>query len=112
MNLAELERLKGDELRDLRDRIDLQLERLEKEELDAAVQTLRDVAARRDQPFLDLIREIATPVSRQKTLNAPYRVKYRHPSKPNLVWSGRGRPPRWVLEHEENGGSREDLLLV
>ena len=26
-------------------------------------------------------------------------------------WSGKGRVPGWVLEHEEEGGDREDLLI-
>ena len=27
------------------------------------------------------------------------------------TWSGKGRVPNWVLEHEEEGGDREDLLI-
>lgn len=27
------------------------------------------------------------------------------------TWSGKGRVPRWVLEHEADGGNREELLI-
>ncbi|MBV0934913.1 H-NS histone family protein [Marinobacterium sp. A346] len=29
-----------------------------------------------------------------------------------LEWSGRGRTPKWITEHEEKGGSRDDFLIV
>lgn len=29
-------------------------------------------------------------------------VRYRHPSKPNLTWSGRGRRPKWLVEAGKN----------
>lgn len=38
-------------------------------------------------------------------------IKYRHPEDETKTWTGRGRIPQWIHEHEENGGSREDFLL-
>ena len=35
--------------------------------------------------------------------------KYRHPSDPNLTWSGRGKRPAWVAEALASGKSLEDL---
>jgi DNA-binding protein H-NS len=37
--------------------------------------------------------------------------KYRHPSNAELTWTGAGRTPKWVLEYEEIGGSRDELLI-
>lgn len=38
-------------------------------------------------------------------------AKYRHPENASLTWTGRGRTPKWVVEHEAQGGSRDDLLI-
>lgn len=38
--------------------------------------------------------------------------KYRHPENASLTWSGRGRTPKWIADHEANGGSREDYAIA
>jgi DNA-binding protein H-NS len=38
-------------------------------------------------------------------------AKYRHPENPDKTWTGRGRTPKWIAEHEANGGSRDDFLI-
>lgn len=38
-------------------------------------------------------------------------AKYRHPENPEKTWTGRGRSPKWITEHEANGGSRDDFLI-
>ena len=37
--------------------------------------------------------------------------KYRHPKNSELIWSGRGRTPKWIADHEANGGNREDYAI-
>ena len=37
--------------------------------------------------------------------------KYRHWADPELTWTGRGRRPRWVVEHEKNGGALAELAI-
>ena len=37
--------------------------------------------------------------------------KYRHPSDPNLTWSGRGKRPAWIAEALAAGKSLEDLAV-
>lgn len=37
--------------------------------------------------------------------------KYAHPRDSSLTWTGRGRAPKWVLALEEEGLSREDMLI-
>ena len=38
-------------------------------------------------------------------------AKYRHPENFELTWSGRGRTPKWIADHEANGGNREDYAI-
>lgn len=37
--------------------------------------------------------------------------KYAHPSDPSLTWTGMGRRPKWVVELEDAGQSREEFLI-
>lgn len=37
--------------------------------------------------------------------------KYRHPTDPNLTWSGRGKRPTWIAEALAAGKSLEDLAV-
>jgi len=37
--------------------------------------------------------------------------KYRNPSNPAEVWSGRGMPPRWMAAYLKQGKTREDFLI-
>ncbi|MGE8546566.1 H-NS histone family protein [Alcaligenes sp. Marseille-Q7550] len=36
--------------------------------------------------------------------------KYRHPGTQD-TWTGRGRPPRWIIDAEAQGQSRDDFLI-
>lgn len=42
----------------------------------------------------------------------PERIKYRHPSNPDLTWVGRGREPKWLEEARNEGYAEEDLLAA
>lgn len=37
--------------------------------------------------------------------------KYVDPQNPNLTWSGRGKPPRWLATQIANGKSKSDFLI-
>lgn len=43
---------------------------------------------------------------------APVPVKYRHPSKQDLAWSGRGHRPQWVEVWLANGGALDALMTT
>lgn len=51
---------------------------------------------------------LATKTAKQGKLStlAP---KYRHPS--GETWSGRGRPPLWIVTAEQSGQSRDKFLI-
>ena len=44
-----------------------------------------------------------------KKSRTPVQAKYRSPN--GEEWSGRGLPPKWVAEHIDSGGSKDDLLI-
>ena len=37
--------------------------------------------------------------------------KYRNPNDASQTWTGRGRKPRWVVEHLDKGGKIEALAI-
>lgn len=54
-------------------------------------------------------------VGNEETLKNKKKVKYRYLNKETgelHQWSGRGRPPAWVVEYELNGGNKYDLLTT
>lgn len=38
-------------------------------------------------------------------------AKYRNPDKPSDVWSGRGKPPKWMQDKLDAGRKREEFLI-
>lgn len=42
----------------------------------------------------------------------PVAAKYSNPVDPTETWSGRGRRPKWVLDHVEAGGDLGDLAIA
>jgi len=36
---------------------------------------------------------------------------YQHPIRTNLIWSGRGRAPMWMIELLESGYQKEELRI-
>jgi len=72
--------------------------------------------------ILSKIKELAASVDlsievsdvKKEKPDKPYKKvapKYEHPDDPSIQWSGRGVTPGWVKEAEENGLTREDLLI-
>lgn len=47
-----------------------------------------------------------------KTVNTPAKtVAAKFRSADGNTWSGRGKAPRWLVDYEKNGGSRENLRI-
>lgn len=38
-------------------------------------------------------------------------AKYRHPENPEVTWTGRGRKPKWIVDHISMGKPIEDLEI-
>uniref|UniRef100_UPI0040556D2B H-NS histone family protein n=1 Tax=Orrella sp. TaxID=1921583 RepID=UPI0040556D2B len=67
----------------------------------------------------EIVAAFGKPVSRSATRavkkatpskRAPVPVKYKHPQT-GATWTGRGKPPRWVVDAETSGKSRNDFLV-
>ena len=55
--------------------------------------------------------EVAAMQNRRKRApRTPAVAKYRNPD--GKEWSGRGKPPKWIVDLELGGGSRSDLLIT
>ena len=100
-----LENMSLDELKALSKEIDKAVKSYESRKLNEARAAL-EAKARELGVSLDAVMGVSSV--RKKTVVA---AKYRHPDNASLTWMGRGRAPRWVVDHEAQGGSRDELLI-
>jgi DNA-binding protein H-NS len=94
------------ELKSLLAQIPKEIERREKEEKLQVRKEIIAFAAERGFALSDLVDE--APAKKART---PVAVKYKHPSDSTLVWTGRGRQPKWVVSFLANGGTLGQLLV-
>lgn len=87
----------SDELRALRDQIDVELRKREAKERSDARKQIQEIAAAHS---IDLT-----------TIAGASKARYRDPKAPSRTWTGKGRKPGWVQEHLDMGGKIEDLEL-
>ncbi len=93
-----IEELEIDELMSLRDKVEDRIKSMAKArraKLRAEMEAL--------EPYLKVGKNGTTSGSKVPP-------KYKDPIS-GQTWSGRGRPPAWVLAHEQNGGKRDELLI-
>lgn len=101
-----LENMSLDELKALSKDVDKAIKTYEARKLNEARAEL-EAKARELGVSLDAV--MGGGSGRKRSVAAP---KYRHPENPSLTWTGRGRTPKWVVDHEGQGGSRDDLLIA
>lgn len=94
------------ELKQLLESIPTEIKRREKDEKAQVLKDLQAFAAERGFLLQDLLGE-----SKEKKVGKPVAIKYRHPEKAELAWTGRGRQPKWVVEFISNGGSLDQLTV-
>ena len=96
--------LTAQQLRLIRDRADkIRLEKLD----EAKAQIISEMRERFEQLDLDFEEELGLNRGRRgKSILPP---KYRSPD--GKTWSGRGMPPQWIRDLEEEGGNREDYRV-
>lgn len=77
----------------------------EREERQALVQEMRELAAKRGFRLEDVLQSSEAPApSKRSRSRGAAKPKYRHPENPDITWSGRGRKPKWIEEAESKGG--------
>ena len=90
-----------------------EIEKRRAEERERVIEELAALAQARGFALEDLIRR---PENKTKDIGAPVvvrrpraMVKYRHPLKRDLAWTGRGRQPRWVAAWLAEGRTMAEL---
>jgi len=94
------------DLKNLLQTIPAEISRREKAEKAEARKALEALAAERGFSLDELVGNVKPEKERSKVA-----VKYRHPSNPELTWTGRGRQPKWIVEFTANGGTLEQLSV-
>lgn len=51
------------------------------------------------------------PPGKSSRKSAPVKYQYQPENGEPLTWTGQGRPPKWIIEQEATGRSREEFLL-
>jgi len=74
-----------------------------------ALRAVAKVAKDHGFPLAELLEEGTNSKKKKSHKKAP--PKYQDPEDPSRTWSGKGRKPDWVKEHEVSGGNLTDLLI-
>lgn len=109
----DLNSLNLSDLLDLQGQVIQLIEQAKSAEIDHARAALELTAAQLGIPFHELVDKLTGPEpSQQDTPVAPAKVagipKYFHPND-GRTWTGKGKRPKWVVEHIEAGGTLEGL---
>ena len=85
---------------------------LRKERVDG-IKSVTEIVKKYDLSEKDLERAFLNSKKKNKGLVSDTKkvVPPKYRSKKGETWTGRGRPPAWILEHEATGSSREGLLI-
>lgn len=77
----------------------------------AAIEQFRQrIMAEAAELEIDPVALLSPPKRRREIGSEPAEVRYRDPDNPDNVWSGRGRPPRWLQDRIDAGSDKDDFL--
>lgn len=93
------------DLRTLISAASAELKRRESSERDNAMAQILDIAKSVGMSVTELVGK-----AREKGQKVP--ARYAHPENPALLWTGRGRQPKWVEEQLASGKPLSSLLLA
>lgn len=103
MNLDEMSL---SDLKKLQDEVAIAIFNYEKRKKQEALAAVKELA--KDKGFaLDDLLDVKK-ASKSPSKSAP---KYRHPENAEITWTGKGRRPKWVVEHLDAGGAIDDLEI-
>lgn len=107
------------QLKQLRARIEKEIARQQSAGKDALLKKLKRMAREQGLSLEDVLggapkseKPKANGARRPVAPKPPVAVKYRHPSKMDLAWSGRGRKPHWVEAWLAHGGALDALATA
>lgn len=103
----DLSKMSYTDLQELKLEIDSVIGKTLSKERDEAAKQIRKIA---DSVKMS-VRELTKLGGERRATAAPV-PKFRDPTNPNKVWTGRGAAPKWVKDWEKAGKSREDLRIV
>lgn len=105
----DLKKLGVKELAALQADIESEMSRKKQQQKREVVAKVKALLAEHGMTLDDLPgRTAAKPGKPNKGIVPP---KYRNPNDPSQTWTGRGRKPRWVVEHLDKGGKIEALAI-
>ena len=85
--------------------LDKQIEKAQKEQKAGAIAQVKNLIAE----YVLSAADCGFGVSSAGKVKKPVVAKYRSPK--GETWSGRGKPPRWIVGYEQSGKNRSDLLI-
>ncbi len=88
-----------------------ELERRSSSERKAAIQQINAICQQVGVPILEILSLTHLKRTTGPRLGSKVDVRYQHPEKPELKWTGRGRQPIWMRQWLETGGTMEQLDL-
>lgn len=107
---TDLHQLSIEQLQDLIDRAQSRIKTARKEDL---VEARKQISAVLAQHGVTLDEVFPTRGDRTPAAARPPRPpKYQNPANPAEVWSGMGRPPRWVAEALKHRGTTLEQFLI
>ncbi|CUA82176.1 MULTISPECIES: H-NS histone family protein [Gulbenkiania] len=98
LDFAGLQNLKAD--------VEAEMKRREQEERTKAKKQIMELARTYGLNLEEVLTKVSAGSARKSA-----EAKFRHPSRPDITWSGRGRKPAWVQEHLDGGGALQDLAI-
>lgn len=116
MTKVDLKSLSLQELKSLQKKVEREIAGRDKRQRKEALSAVREKAKQLGYSLDDLVGDNAGAKSaasdRPRATRAPAPAKYRSKDDPSLTWSGRGRPPRWIKEAQDNGVDLETLRIT
>jgi DNA-binding protein H-NS len=99
------------ELKDLIPRIEREIRNRKEQQKVELLEQMKKMAAAQGLSLTDVLGNQAAATRGRRRAAAPAGAKsgFRHPNDASLVWTGRGRRPKWVVEWERQHGSLEGL---
>jgi DNA-binding protein H-NS len=100
----ELDKLSYAELVALKTKVENEIKSREHEEKARAKKQIVDLARAHGLSIEELL-------GKTGGVRKPVEAKYRHPQRPELTWTGRGRKPVWVQELLAAGKTLQDIAI-